>query len=267
MSLCLIWSLWLSVSPLSIPDMCASPSKRDELRNPISFILKKRNRYAERKPIYLDRDNDMVQFESPVSHYTKISSGFGMRDHPILGRKIHHNGVDFALPVGTAVQAVAKGKVISSGFERTAGKYITLYHAGGWYSRYMHLSAIKVIPGREIEAGETIALSGNSGRSTGAHLHLEIGYRGVPLDPLAFLDVGEDNPFRMLPRNIHQQKKANVKEEAQPRIILVSGEKANTRISVKWNHLRKTVTPGSVVFGKYRVISGRNGRYELVVVI
>jgi murein DD-endopeptidase MepM/ murein hydrolase activator NlpD len=124
-------------------------------------------------------------FDKPVP---RISSPYGWRIHPILKTKRHHNGVDYAVEIGRPVKAIAKGKVIFSGPSRfkfsngepAGGGYIvTIRHRanGEWItSSYMHLrkGSLAVKKGDVVLEGQTIALSGNTGESTGPHLHFEI---------------------------------------------------------------------------------------------
>ncbi|QIP83361.1 peptidoglycan DD-metalloendopeptidase family protein [Streptomyces sp. Tu 2975] len=102
----------------------------------------------------------------------------------------YHTGVDFAVPTGTSVKAVASGKVVSAGWGGAYGYEIVIRHGDGRYSQYAHLSALTVRAGQQVSAGQRIARSGSTGNSTGPHLHFEIrtgpGY-GSDIDPLAYL--------------------------------------------------------------------------------
>ncbi|WJD51186.1 M23 family metallopeptidase, partial [Enterobacter sp. PGRG2] len=130
---------------------------------------------------------DEVRFVHPIEKKVAVSSAFGLRRHPILGRYIEHKGMDLPVPVGSPVMSVADGEVVERGHDRRAGNYLTVRHNDGWYSRYLHLNTVTVRKGDRLSAGETIATSGNTGLSTGPHLHLEIGYKGVALDPAPLL--------------------------------------------------------------------------------
>ncbi|UYQ65898.1 transglycosylase family protein [Streptomyces peucetius] len=102
----------------------------------------------------------------------------------------YHTGVDFPVPTGTSVKAVAAGKVVSAGWGGAYGYEIVVRHGDGRYSQYAHLSAMNVRAGQQVSAGQRIARSGSTGNSTGPHLHFEIrtgpGY-GSDIDPLAYL--------------------------------------------------------------------------------
>lgn len=105
----------------------------------------------------------------------------------------YHTGVDFPVPTGTSVKAVASGKVVSAGWAGAYGYEIVIRHSDGRYSQYAHLSSLHVREGQQVGGGQRIARSGSTGNSTGPHLHFEIrtgpGY-GSDVDPLAYLRAG-----------------------------------------------------------------------------
>lgn len=108
----------------------------------------------------------------------------------------YHTGVDFPVPTGTSVKAVASGKVVSAGWAGAYGYEVVIRHADGRYSQYAHLSSLHVREGQQVGSGQRIARSGSTGNSTGPHLHFEIrtgpGY-GSDIDPLAYLRAGGVN--------------------------------------------------------------------------
>lgn len=116
-----------------------------------------------------------------------IGGGFGWRRDPFTGLKQFHRGLDICAPVGTPVKAPADGIVIKA--ERDAGYGNTLYisHGDGIVTRYGHLSAFKAQPGQKVTRGQVVALVGNTGRSTGAHVHYEVMVRGQNVDPMQYL--------------------------------------------------------------------------------
>ena len=115
----------------------------------------------------------------------RVTSRFGERFDPILGAASSHHGVDYAVPVKTPVFAAGRGRVKERGFSASAGSYLKLAHEGGYESWYLHLSAFakKTEPGALVEIGQQIGLSGNTGRTTGPHVHYELHLAGLPLDP------------------------------------------------------------------------------------
>ncbi|WP_262492663.1 peptidoglycan DD-metalloendopeptidase family protein [Marinobacter sp. AL4B] len=121
----------------------------------------------------------------PTDKPYRVSSVFNRnRLHPITGRRSPHNGVDLATPIGTSIFSTGDGIVRRVGNHRYAGKYIDIDHGGSHTTRYLHLQKILVRKGAHVERGQKVALSGNTGRSTGPHLHFELHINGRPVDPL-----------------------------------------------------------------------------------
>lgn len=116
-----------------------------------------------------------------------IGSGFGWRTDPIAGVQAMHEGVDFIADPGTRVIAAAGGVVLSAEFHPQYGNLIEIDHGNGFTSRYAHLTRALVRAGQVVKRGQEIAASGNTGRSTGPHLHFEVRYKGVPQNPVRFL--------------------------------------------------------------------------------
>lgn len=117
----------------------------------------------------------------------RLTSNYGYRTHPISGRRIFHNGIDIAAATGTAVYAYADGKVTGVSQDNTLGKYITIDHGGGLKTRYLHLSAFKVSVGDKVTAGQRIGSVGNTGYSTGSHLHFEVLKNGSYVSPWNYI--------------------------------------------------------------------------------
>jgi murein DD-endopeptidase MepM/ murein hydrolase activator NlpD len=117
----------------------------------------------------------------------RITDRFGMRRDPFTGMRRFHNGVDLAGPVGTPVIASMSGRVAMLGYNPTYGKYLILTHPEGFQTLYGHLSAFRVQKGQAVQQGQRIADMGNTGYSTGSHLHFSIFHRGEPIDPFEYL--------------------------------------------------------------------------------
>jgi murein DD-endopeptidase MepM/ murein hydrolase activator NlpD len=115
------------------------------------------------------------------------ASGFGMRIDPITGQNAMHEGIDFIADVGTVVVAAAGGVVQFAGFHPQYGNVVDIDHGNDLVTRYAHLSKLLVREGEVLQRGRRIALSGNTGRSTGPHLHFEVRFRGAPQNPARFL--------------------------------------------------------------------------------
>lgn len=122
----------------------------------------------------------------PVPASTRITSGFGWRDHPILGKPQFHGGVDLGVSEGTPVHATAGGVVRRASEDALNGRIVIVDHGHGVWTAYCHNSRLLVSVGQQVQAGEVIAESGNTGRSTGPHVHYQLELAHKPIDPLAF---------------------------------------------------------------------------------
>lgn len=121
---------------------------------------------------------------SPLK-FTRISSGFGPRMHPILRRVRHHNGVDYVAPTGTPVQAAGEGVVVRAGRNGGYGKQVAIRHGERFVTSYSHLSRIAVRSGQRVSQGEVVGAVGSTGLSTAPHLHYRFMKDGKDVDPLA----------------------------------------------------------------------------------
>lgn len=134
-----------------------------------------------------DRHARSVMWVKPVKVKCALSAGFNQSG----GMWVHkHSGQDFAVNIGTAVLAVHSGTVVTAGWGGAYGNNIVIKHGSGTYSQYGHLSKIKVRVGQRVGAGQRIGLSGNTGNSSGPHLHFEIRRTpvyGSEVSPLPFL--------------------------------------------------------------------------------
>jgi murein DD-endopeptidase MepM/ murein hydrolase activator NlpD len=122
---------------------------------------------------------------SPVKHPV-ISSGFGIRKHPVYMVRKFHAGIDFVKAKGTPVYATGNGTVIRKGYDSGYGNFIEIQHAGGFRSFYAHLSKTLVSAGDSVRMGKYIACVGNSGLTTGCHLHYEIRKGNRFLNPMGW---------------------------------------------------------------------------------
>lgn len=122
----------------------------------------------------------------PVPESTRIASPFGYRIHPTLGIRKLHTGVDLSVPQGTPVHAVEEGLVRRASEDAVNGKVLIIDHGRGVTTAYCHNSELRVRVGQRVKRGELVALSGNTGRSTGPHLHYQLELSSQPVDPLRF---------------------------------------------------------------------------------
>lgn len=127
-----------------------------------------------------------VPSRMPVDGVT-LTSGFGMRNHPILRKRRHHNGVDLAAPRGTPVYATADGMIGRAFRFSSYGNYVEIEHGGDLQTRYAHLQRYTVRAGDEVKKGDLIGYVGSTGRSTGPHLHYEVRVDGEPVDPRPYM--------------------------------------------------------------------------------
>ena len=116
-----------------------------------------------------------------------IGSGFGFRVDPINGRSALHTGLDFPAEIGTPILAAAGGMVVTKEWHAGYGHVLEIDHGNGLVTRYAHCSSIDVELGALVKRGQQVAKVGNSGRSTGSHLHFEVLLEGSPQDPARFL--------------------------------------------------------------------------------
>ncbi|KZC81382.1 peptidase M23B [Neisseria flavescens] len=135
---------------------------------------------------YYDQNGKSLQqkegFNTEPVAYTRISSPFGYRVHPVLHTVRMHTGIDYAAPTGTPIKAAADGEVIFKGWKGGYGNTVMIRHANGVETLYGHMSAFSPADGR-VRAGEVIGFVGTTGRSTGPHLHYEARVNGQPVNP------------------------------------------------------------------------------------
>ena len=130
---------------------------------------------------------------SPLE-FSRVSSGYGMRFHPITGGRKAHMGVDYAAPTGTPVRTIGDGTVEFAGEQRGYGNVIYVKHRNSQVTVYAHLSRIGVRKGQRVSQGDFIGAVGSTGASTGPHLHLEFRDNGVHVDPLSIARQSESVP-------------------------------------------------------------------------
>lgn len=120
-----------------------------------------------------------------------LTSGYGMRTHPVLGGRRQHTGIDLAASTGTPVYATADGVVGRADWYSSYGLYIAIEHGASMQTRYAHLSRLAVAAGDNVKKGDLIGYVGSTGRSTGPHLHYEVRIDGLAVNPIPYMVESE----------------------------------------------------------------------------
>ena len=123
----------------------------------------------------------------PVPGYTKLSSTFKMRVHPITGVYKLHTGIDIPAPIGTNFLAANEGIVVKASYNSAYGNMVMVDHGGGVSTLYAHGDQIMVTLGQTVKKGDVVLKTGNTGNSTGPHAHFEVRINGTPVDPLPYV--------------------------------------------------------------------------------
>ena len=141
----------------------------------------------------------------PIPGYTKITSQFGMRVHPVTGAYKLHTGMDVSAPIGASFVAAANGIVSKATYNRAYGNMVIIDHGGGVQTLYAHGSEIIVQVGQTVATGDEVLKVGSTGYSTGPHAHFEIRVDGITINPIEFL----------LQDNSNQKEQENIEEKSQ----------------------------------------------------
>lgn len=176
----------LQPSPLSMEDLDAALGSVDSTAaGQTDWLTMMESRlYDQRIRQY------MIPTETPVPG-VELGSRFGWRIDPFNGQRAMHSGLDFPAPTGTPILAAAGGVVVVSDWHSAYGRMVEIDHGNGLSTRYAHASRLRVKVGDLVRRGQHIADVGNTGRSTGPHLHFEVLVSGVAQNPEVFLDAGE----------------------------------------------------------------------------
>ena len=147
---------------------------------------------AEQRRKLLDEGKEDLKYDGgmfkwPCPNYTRISSEYGTRMHPILGVEKFHNGIDLAAPASSPILAAYDGEVVDASYNSSMGNYVMINHGGGLITIYMHANALYVSKGDIVVRGEKIAGVGTTGRSTGNHLHFGVRLNGNYVSPWNYL--------------------------------------------------------------------------------
>lgn len=127
---------------------------------------------------------DALPLALPIQSDFSLSSSFGVRSDPMTHLPSMHEGIDFVAPSGTPILATAPGVVVQSRYNGAYGNMVEVEHAEGFVTRYAHLQSMSVQVGQQVRTGERVGLLGNTGRSTGPHLHYEVLFQGQAMHPV-----------------------------------------------------------------------------------
>ncbi len=164
------------------PSQNAIPVQVNVAGSPVSFRFQPGEDFSSEERLAFLR----ALFRSPLLEF-RVSSPYGFRRSPFTGARSFHNGVDLVAPMGANVHATRSGRVTETGYDTIYGRYILLDHGTGYESLYGHLGSIVVDLDEQVRSGAVIGKVGNSGLSTGVHLHFEIRMNGVARDPMQLL--------------------------------------------------------------------------------
>lgn len=156
--------------------------------NDLSYKIDLQNRsYEHLRKALADNQEKLKHIPAIKPVPGNVISGFGVRVHPILRIRKEHTGLDFTAPIGTPVASTADGKVITAGSSSGGyGNQVEIDHGYGLVTKYAHLSEVKVSVGQTVKRGDIIALTGNTGLSSGPHLHYEIVRNDTKIDPVDY---------------------------------------------------------------------------------
>ncbi|HSL88489.1 MAG TPA: M23 family metallopeptidase [Ignavibacteriaceae bacterium] len=168
--------------------------KNIELTDALNFVENISRKFEFEKTQYEEITNQLTENKKLFAAIPAIlpttgsytSDSFGMRLHPILNKYKMHNGLDINTNIGTPVYAPGNGKVTFIGRRAGYGLLLEIDHGFGYTTLYAHLSKVSVKEGKQVKRGDLIAKTGNSGLSSGPHLHYEVIHKGVPQDPIDF---------------------------------------------------------------------------------
>lgn len=127
-----------------------------------------------------------VPSRMPLDH-ARLTSAFGMREHPVLGGRRAHKGIDLAAPTGTPVLASADGVIARADRSSSYGLVVYIQHGASIETRYAHMSKLAVAEGERVQKGDVIGYVGSTGRSTGPHLHYEVRVGNVAVNPIPYM--------------------------------------------------------------------------------
>jgi len=171
-----LFSNWQKLEESSVPALAAVADAASDARQS-AFTRTTANRHMS---------GVSIPSLMPVAT-VRLTSSFGMREHPVLGGRRAHKGIDLAAPTGTPIHAAADGIISMAQWFGGYGLYVSIEHGGSIQTRYGHMSRLNVADGQRVSKGDIIGYVGTTGRSTGPHLHYEVRINGEAVNPLPYL--------------------------------------------------------------------------------
>ncbi len=144
----------------------------------------------------------VLELQWPITAPHRVTSGYGYRDHPTLKKRKFHDGVDLGVPIGTSVYSAQVGEILLAGEDNVSGRHVVVDHGHGVRTSYCHLDVLEVAKGDHVGRGALIGLSGNTGRSTGAHLHFAVRIGRSTVDPQRLRRKASPTPETPFPSGI-----------------------------------------------------------------
>lgn len=159
-----------------------------DLETKLSKLNSSYSELQEKLTILGNKSNNIPSIQPVINHHlTRLTAGYGMLMHPFYRTLQSHQGIDYTIPEGESIFATADGKVKDVlGRTSTSGITVVIDHGNGYTTSYSHLQKAKVKKGQKVRRGDIIALSGNSGLSLSPHLHYEVRYEGMRVDPVHY---------------------------------------------------------------------------------
>ncbi|WP_320720942.1 M23 family metallopeptidase [Enterobacter sp. 296B2] len=208
------------------------------------------------------------QFVFPLRSEPVVTSPFGMRYHPIVHTFMRHEGVDLRAALNSEVMSIADGMIVETGYGPVTGLYMTIRHPDGWSSRYLHLNKLLMIKNQYVQKGDVIALSGNTGRTDGPHLHLEIIHDDKLLDPMTLLfEPAGERRERTIEQTsaVPEPVPAPEPVDMTPKIAVIAGEGDSVQIGVRTGRKMTMYSPQEIIEtddGDWRIVK-KFGKYKL----
>jgi murein DD-endopeptidase MepM/ murein hydrolase activator NlpD len=174
-----LFNNWRSLEKVNVPALAAVADAQSQagISNPAAGFRTSRAQVS-------------IPSRMPLGGLT-MTSDYGMRVHPVTGRRAAHKGIDLAAPTGTPIYATADGMISRASWFSTYGLYVAIEHGGQIQTRYAHMSRLNVAEGQRVSKGDVIGYVGTTGRSTGPHLHYEVRVDGEAVNPVPYMNGGQ----------------------------------------------------------------------------